>query len=206
MKTFNPTLPILSGIALAASGMVLSTAPPASAQLSWTWSYKCSILTTQTKCKGGSGTFTTTDQEGSGGGVYYLVTGMTGTVEGNEITSLLAPDFLGIGNDNKLSAPSGVPFLNFTPKSKVTGIAFLTNNASPTAANANSVYSLFIDDFVGYYYQFSGPNNLSLESVDWKSNQVGSVEVPEPSGFLGIVALGGLMLLGKTLRKASVKR
>jgi hypothetical protein len=46
--------------------------------LLWDWSYKCSILTTQTKCKGGSGTFTTTDQQASGGDLYYLVTGSPG--------------------------------------------------------------------------------------------------------------------------------
>ncbi len=61
MKTLRPTLSILSGIALATSGMVLSAAPPALADLLWDWSYKCSILTRQTKCKGGSGTFTTTN-------------------------------------------------------------------------------------------------------------------------------------------------
>jgi hypothetical protein len=128
------------------------------ADLLWEWSYKCSILTTQTKCKGGSGTFTTTDQQGSGGDQYYLVTGITGTVEGNTITSLLAPGSLGFENDNKLSVPSGTPFANIGHK--ITGIAFLTNNDPPTKANVNLLYNNFINDEVGYYTQIAGPNNL----------------------------------------------
>ena len=211
MKTLRPTLSILSGIALATSGMVLCAAPPASADLSWNWSYKCSFFTTQTKCKGGSGTFTTTDQQGSGGDQYYVVNGITGTVEGNTITSLLAPDSLGFDNDNKLSpAGNGVtPYLNIGfsgPSHKITGIAFLTNNDPPTGANVNQLFSNFIDDEVGYYTQIGGPNKLALENIDFSSKQVGVVglppaAVPEPSSLLGYITLGGLML-GSTLRKA----
>lgn len=147
------------------------------ADLSWNWSYKCSILKTQTKCKGGSGTFTATDLQGSGGGQYYLVTAITGTVEGNTITSLVAPDSLGFDNDNKLSAPSGTPFVN--PGHKITGIAFLTNNDPPTNANGNLLFNNFIDDEVGYYTQISGPNKLALENIDFSAklvSEVGSVE------------------------------
>jgi hypothetical protein len=143
------------------------------ADLLWDWSYKCSILTTQTKCKGGSGTFTTTDQQGSGGDLYHLVTDITGTVEGNTITSLAAPHSLGFENDNKLSAPSGTPFAN--TGHKITGIAFLTNNDSPTNANGNLLFSNFIDDIVGYYTQILGPNNLALENIDFSAKQVGEV-------------------------------
>jgi hypothetical protein len=139
--------------------------------LLWNWSYKCSILTTQTKCKGGSGTFTTTDLQGSGGDQYYLVTGITGTVEGNTITSLVAPDSLGFDNDNKLAAPSGTPFIN--SGHKITGIAFLTNNDPSTRANGNLLYNDFIDDEVGYYTQIAGPNNLALENIDYSAKLVG---------------------------------
>jgi hypothetical protein len=141
--------------------------------LLWNWSYKCSILTTQTKCKGGSGTFTTTEMQGSGGGQYYLVTGITGTVEGNTITSLLAPNSLGYDNDNKLSYPSGGPFVN--PGHKITGIAFLTNNDPATKANVNQLFNNFIDDIVGYYTQIGGPNNLSLLNIDFSSKIEGDV-------------------------------
>jgi hypothetical protein len=126
--------------------------------LLWNWSYKCSLLTTQTPCKGGSGTFTTNEMQGSGGGQYYLVTAITGTVEGNTITSLLAPKSLSYENDNKLSYPLGGPFIN--PGHKITGIAFLTNNDPATKDNVNLLFTNFIDDIVGYYTQIGGPNNL----------------------------------------------
>ena len=141
------------------------------ADLVWNWSYKCSIVDTQTKCKGGgSGTFTTTGLQGSGGSQYYLVTDITGTVEGNTITSLLAPDSFGFENDNKIEPPLGQPFVN--PGHKITGIAFLTNNDPATKANVNLIFQNFIDDIVGYYTQILGPNNLALENIDFSSKQV----------------------------------
>lgn len=150
------------------------------ADLLWDWSYKCSILKTQTKCKGGSGTFTTTDVQGSGGNQYFLVTAITGTVEGNTITSLVAPDSLGLENDNKLSSPSGAPFAN--SGHKITGIAFLTNNDPATHANANLLFNNFIDDEVGYYTQISGPNHLALENIDFSVKQVSQVGSVGTSG------------------------
>jgi hypothetical protein len=142
--------------------------------LLWNWRYKCSIIETQTECKGGGGTFTTSELQGSGGDQYYLVTGITGTVEGNEITSLLPPKSLGFENDNKLSAPSGVPFLN-AASHKITGIAFLTNNDPPTKENLNLLCSNFIDNQVGYMYQLMGPNNLELLNTVYSASQVGDV-------------------------------
>jgi hypothetical protein len=143
------------------------------ASIEWHWSYKCSILTTQTECKGGSGSFITTDQQGSSGYEYCLITSMTGTVEGNTITSLLAPDSLDYKNDNKLAYPSGAVFCN--ADHKITGIAFLTNNDSPTNANVNLLYSNFMDDIAGFYIQISGPNGLALESIEFSAKQVGVV-------------------------------
>jgi hypothetical protein len=142
------------------------------ADLLWNWSYKCSLLTTQTECKGGSGTFTTTDQQGSDGNQYYVVTGMTGTVEGNIITSLVAPDSLGYKNDNKL-APSGMPWPN--ADHTITGIEFLTNNDPPTKANVNLLYAYFIDYVVGFYTQILGPNNLELINIAFSAKPVGDV-------------------------------
>jgi hypothetical protein len=142
--------------------------------LLWNWSYKCSILETQSECKGGGGTFTTSELQGSGGDQYYLVTGMTGTVEGKTITSLLPPKSLGFENDNKLSAPSGVPFLNIGSH-KITGIAFLTNNDPPTEENLNLLCSNYIDDKVGYMYQIAGPDNLELLNTAYSATLVGDV-------------------------------
>jgi hypothetical protein len=144
------------------------------AGLLWNWGYRCSMLETQTECKGGGGTFTTSELQGSGGGQYYLVTGITGTVEGKTITALLPPNSLEYKNDNKLSAPSGVPFLN-TGGGKITGIAFLTNNDPPTRENLNLLYSNFIDDVVGYFYQITGPNNLEILNSVYSAKQVGTV-------------------------------
>ena len=142
--------------------------------LFWKWSYRCSILETQTECKGGGGTFTTSELQGSGGDQYYIVTAINGTVEGNTITALLPPNSLGFENDNKLSAPSGVPFLN-VGSHKITGIAFLTNNDPPTRENLNLLCSNFIDDKVGYMYQFMGPNNLELLNTVYSASQTGDV-------------------------------
>jgi hypothetical protein len=139
------------------------------ADLLWNWSYKNSDLTPP--CKG-SGTFTTTEQQGSDGSQYYIITGIMGTVEGNTITSLLPPDSLGYENDNKL-APSGLPWLN--ANHKVTGIAFLTNNDSPTHANVNLLYSYFIDNIAGFYIQILGPNNLALENIVFSAKQSGVI-------------------------------
>jgi hypothetical protein len=190
MKKSRSKCSFLSSAILALGALLLSAAP-ASAQLSWTWSYSCSTFDTGTKCKGGSGTFTTTAQQGSGGSAYFVVTAITGTVEGNPITSLLAPDSLGLKNDNKLSSPLGIPYVN--SGSKVTGIGFLTNNDPATDANANNLYQLFIDSEVGYDTQISGPDGLALESIDFKPKKVSDVgvpaPVPEPSSFI-LLALG----------------
>jgi hypothetical protein len=97
---------ILSGIALATSGMVFGLCLPSSA-LTWNWSYSGGGSI------GGSGTFTTTD-----GPEPFTITGITGTVEGSTITSLLPPDSLG-GNDNLLSTSQ--PQLTFS------GVSFEAN-------------------------------------------------------------------------------
>lgn len=145
MKTSRPKLSVF--IALATSGMLLSAARPASADYLWDWSYKCSILDTETKCKGGSGTFTSTEvAEGPSGNPYYVLTGITGTVEGNTITSLLPPDSFTYNNDNKISAfdgdSKGGPY-SHDPSHTITGIAFLTNGDPATNANVNLLFSKF---------------------------------------------------------------
>jgi PEP-CTERM motif len=198
-------------IALATSGMFLSAARPASADLLWDWSYKCSILDTGTKCKGGSGQFTSTDTaEGPSGNPYYVLTGMTGTVEGNTITSLLPPDSLGFDNDNKISAfdgdSKGTPY-SHDPSHTVTGIAFLTNNDPATAANVNLLFQNFIDSEVGDDTQIGGPNGLALENIDFSAKLVGEVDptlpapVPEP-GSLMLFGTGILSMVGMASRRS----
>jgi hypothetical protein len=145
------------------------------ADLLWTWSYKG---IEGTKCKGGSGTFVTTQQEGSGL-PYYVVTTMMGTVEGNTITALLPPDSFTYKNDNKLASPSGAVFAS--PDHKVTGIGFLTNNDPATNANVNLLYAMFIDTLTGFYIQLTGPNGLALENIRFESKQSGEIAPAQPT-------------------------
>ena len=109
MKTPN-VVTVLSGVALATSGMVFGLCLPSSAAQLWNWSY--SSVTSI----GGSGTFTTND-----GPSPYLVTGITGTSEGATITSLIpVGDFFGV-NDNLL-------YSNFPWFADLGGVAFNTSN------------------------------------------------------------------------------
>lgn len=208
MKISKPTLSVW--IALAASAMFLTAARPASADYLWDWSYKCSIFDTGTHCDGGSGTYTSTMvAQGPTGNPYYVLTGMTGTVEGSAISSLLPPSSLGNDNDNKISAfdgdSKGTPY-SHDPSHTITGIAFLTNGDPATAANVNLLFQNFIDDQVGDYTQISGPNHLALENVDFSAKLVGEIDpslpasIPEP-GSVGLITLGCL-LFGSALKKA----
>jgi hypothetical protein len=109
LKTPN-VVTVLSGVALATSGMVFGLCLPSSAAQLWNWSY--SSVTSI----GGSGTFTTND-----GPSPYLVTGITGTSEGATITSLIpVGDFFGV-NDNLL-------YSNFPWFADLGGVAFNTSN------------------------------------------------------------------------------
>jgi hypothetical protein len=138
-----------------------------------------------------------------------VLTGITGTVEGNTITALLAPGSLGQANDNKISAfdgdSKGTPY-SHDPSHTITGIGFLTNNDPATSGNANLLFQNFIDDVVGDYTQISGPNGLALLNVDFSAKLVGEVDptlpapVPEP-GTLSLLTLGCLAL-GNTLRRS----
>lgn len=196
MTTQSPRIlrAVLAALLLVLPAVLLGAGRANATDLQWTWSYKCSLLTTQTKCDGGSGTFTTTAQQGSGKDAFYLVTAITGTVEGATITALLPPDSLTFHNDNKLDVPSGAPFSN--SGHSITGIGFLTNNDPLSTANVNLLYNNFIDSFVGFYTQITGPNALFLESIAFSPKQVGSVgaaPIPAPSGLLVCLTAVGLM-------------
>lgn len=222
MRVSRNRLPALGYVALATSWTIFG-AVPASADVLWDWSYSCSLLTTQTECKGGSGTFTTTNLNGSGTDGYYVVTGMTGEVEGNTITSLIPPGGNG-KNDNKLSISGGI--FNNTG-SAITGLDFYTNDDT---AQPNELYDVYIDYVVGYYTQLTGPGFNPIENLDFKDKQVGEVSstsgdslgdmpvidpssllvpiapatgdtsVPEPSSLLVLTTAAALMF-GVTLRK-----
>lgn len=193
MKAFTPKL--VFWITVAASGVFCSTARAASTTLTWDWSYTCKL------CVGGSGTFTTTEQQGSGESQYYLVTAMTGIVEGHTIVELLSTNWPGLDNDNKLNYPSGSPYSN--EGHKITGIGFLIDYSG---LERTLLFNNYQDVYAGYYTQIAGPQ-LSLLNIDFKNKQVleETSSVPEPSSFyfslLGCIALVGL-LLGSNFKKS----
>ncbi len=97
---------------------------------------------------------------------------MTGTVEGNTITSLLPPNSLDYNNDNKIAYPSGAVFAS--ADHKLTGIAFLTSNDAATNANVNLLYEMFQNTTAGFDTQLTGPNGLALENIAFTAVQDGA--------------------------------
>lgn len=171
-------LGVLSGVALATSGMVLGLVNPASAVQLWNWSYSGSGLL------GGSGTFTTDD-----GPTDYLVTAITGISEGSAITSLY-PIGGFQGNDNILNA--SFPQLTFA------GIAFTTS--SPES------YNFFYDaggstGITGYGIVDSSDN---FNAIAFSATPVATppVTTPEPTSLIGLVAVGMGLLVSKRRKSA----
>ena len=206
MKTTRSKLFAFSRIALATLATLFGVVRPASADYLWDWSYTCHAPLS--KCQGGSGQYTSTMvAQGDSGNPYYVLTGITGTTEGNTITALLAPGSLGLANDNKISAyagPSeGTPF-SHDPSHTITGIGFLVNGDAPTVANRSLLFQNFIDDFVGDYTQILLPNGVSLLNVDFDAKLVGVVDngsqAPEP-GSLMLVGTGILSAAGLARRR-----
>ena len=211
MKVLQNKFSIFNYVLLATLWTFSGTVP-ASADLLWDWNYSCSLLTSFSECKGGSGTFTTTELQGSGINSYYLVTGMTGTIEGSTITSLVAPDTIGYNNDNKLT-PSGQPWANIGHK--ITGIDFLVNNDPPIGTNVYQLLSSFQNDYAGYYTQIfgvrgQGPDGFLpyILNTNFSSKEVGEMglttvpglelpepELPEPSSLL-IFATAACLMFG----------
>lgn len=176
MKT--SVLSILSGVALATSGMVLGSVNPASAAQLWNWSYS------RFGTMGGSGTFTTND-----GPLPYLITDITGTSEGNMITGLIAPGGL-LGNDNLLT--------NLNPPLQLTsnGVSFSILNFSQ---GINIRSNLFSVGFPPRNYSLFNANSNGRNLVTFTATYVATI--PEPSSLLGYITLGGLML-GGIVRKS----
>jgi hypothetical protein len=161
---------VLSGVALATSGIVFGLCLPSSAAQLWDWSYSGG------GSLGGSGTFTTDD-----GPSPYLVTGITGTVEQNTITSLKQVG--SIGNDNLLySLPTFPQFTNLS------GVGF---NTSSTPDN-------YFGNLISLGFPLTSLIGPGVFSVDFAATlrQQPPSTTPEPSSLLSFITLGGLMLGG----------
>ena len=174
---------VLSGVALATSGMVFGLCLPSSAAELWNWSYSGG------GSQGGSGTFTTNDGPGT-----YLITGITGTAENSPITGLLAPGSLG-DNDNLL-----LP--TYSPQLSPGGISF------QTLLNRWNLQGqlVCIPGVFGCAYELAAPNAFYV-GVTFRATgrppitpfcrtPLPCVSTPEPSSLLSFITLGGLILGG----------
>jgi hypothetical protein len=172
----------LSTIALAtASGLVFGTMPPASA-LSWDWNYSGSGITA-------NGTFTTNDTPNDLG--FYLISGITGTRNGETITGL---------------QPTGTPIPGNEPFNVDNLISLntqqLTSDGFGYSTALGNYSSPFFASFLptpGYLEVFSAPpiipgfENLGLEDSELPiSFSATIITVPEPSSIFSLLIIGTL--------------
>jgi hypothetical protein len=173
MQIISKTFPLSLVIGVLASATV-ATLPASAAQL-WEWSYS-GLGPNPVNVIGGSGTFTTDNGPNS-----FLITGITGTVEGQTITGLLAPGTFGVFalNDNLLNATS-IKLDSF-------GVAFQT---STFKANISS----YLFPFLGRY-SLGRSNGLPVLNTSFTATPI---SVPEPSllpSLLEFGVLGGTALI-----------
>ncbi|HEY1880001.1 MAG TPA: PEP-CTERM sorting domain-containing protein [Caulobacteraceae bacterium] len=118
----------------------------------------------------GSGTFTT-----AGGSSPFTITGITGTVDGNAITALLAPGVFAV-NDNILYSPA--PYLDLN------GVSFVANGVD---------LNLFF--LSGTVYGLENPTFTAIITSFTVTEAAGS---PEPATWA--IMLTGLFGVGAALR------
>lgn len=175
------TIGILSGVALATGEIVLGFENPASAAVIWDWRYS------GVNVFDGSGTFTTDDQAPDGS---FLITGITGTSEGQPITALLPP---GSGSNDNLLSPGFPQLTQF-------GFSYAT---LPPQMIPPPLYNLFY--ISGQYFldplvnDFLDPRVIDFEAIARVIPPPATV--PEPGSLIGYITLGGLVL-GSAVRKA----
>jgi hypothetical protein len=153
-------------LGLLAVGLLMG--PMASNAVMWNWTYTRVLLVGETS-PGGGGTFTTNDLASGS----YLITGITGTYEGNAITSLLPTGSFG-NNDSLL--------FETAPQLTVFGFSFVA-----AGVNRNFYWGIGYQDFgVGILDSFSASRVPS--------------GVHEP-GTLALLGLGLLALVFIVRRK-----
>ena len=166
--------------------MALAAVPAAASQV-WNWNYSASGIAA-------NGTFTTTDSPNVNGG--YLITGITGTRNGETITGLQAAGTPIPGNE-----PYGVDDLIFRgPGPQLTGNGF---GFSTSGGNYSSPFYADFLPVPGYLEFFSrppftfgspGPEDSEL------SVRFSATPVPEPTSFSLIFS--ALVLAGARRRLA----
>ncbi|MEH1939709.1 MAG: PEP-CTERM sorting domain-containing protein [Nostoc sp.] len=162
-------------------GLVFGTMPAASA-LSWNWNYSGTGIAA-------SGTFITDDTPNDLG--FYLITGITGTRNGETITGLQAAETPIPGNE-----PFDVDNLISLNTQQLTGDGF---GYSTSAGNYSSPFFASFLPTPGYLEVFSAPpiipgfENLGLEDSELPiSFSATIITVPEPSSILSLLVVGTL--------------
>ena len=177
LSNFNLKTPnfvtILSGVALATSGMVFGLCLPSSAAQLWNWSYSGGGSI------GGNGTFTTDD-----GPSPYLITGITGTSEGSTITSLL-PVGTEVGN-----IPTDNLLRENNPQLSQLGVGFTANGINYALYWFSQRYLLHVESLGSSF----SPLQFTATLAEPPST------TPEPSSLLSFITLGGLMRLWRCPR------
>ena len=135
--------------------------------LNWDWSYQ--TIDPGDTSYSGSGTFTTEDTTMTNGGFTgYLITGITGTMNAETITGIVAPGGFG-GNDNLVAVSS--------PQLDNSGFTFLTDAGTWYNPFWDASYSAGSENDSGYG---GGSDYLGNFSAD---------VVPEPSQYGSLVFL-----------------
>lgn len=179
LTTFMKNLALLSATALATtSGLVFGTMQSASA-LSWNWNYSGTGIAA-------SGTFTTTDTPNDLG--FYLISGITGTRNGETIIGLQAAGTPIPGNE-----PFNVDNLISLNTQQLTGDGF---GYSTSEGNYASPFFASFLPTPGYLEVFSAPpfipgfENLGTEDSESPiSFSATLIAVPEPTSILSLLAL-----------------
>ncbi len=173
---------VLSATVLTATSGLVFAPMQAEAALSWDWNYSGTAI-------GASGTFTTNDTPNDLG--FYLISGITGTRNGETITGLQTAGTPIPGNE-----PFNVDNLISVNSQQLTGDGF-----GYSTAGGNFV-SPFFASFLptpGYLEVFSAlpivPGFENLVSPDSElpiSFSATIITVPEPTSILSLLALGTL--------------
>ncbi|MBW4593170.1 MAG: PEP-CTERM sorting domain-containing protein [Brasilonema angustatum HA4187-MV1] len=163
------------------SGLVFGTMNSASA-LNWNWNYSSTGIAA-------SGTFTTNDTPNDLG--FYLITGITGTRNGETITGLQAAGTPIPGNE-----PFKVDNLISLNNQQLTGDGF---GYSTSGGNYSSPFFASFLPTPGYLEVFSVPplipgfENFGSEDSELPiSFSATIITVPEPTSILSLLALGTL--------------